>query len=242
MSHKKEDFPLIVTDANNATNSDHVINIVKVPSNFSKPVHITGTSSSAIAEDFFGPWMLVKKKKNKIIGAGARVANQKVHYNSRGVSNRFASLDEKNFFDRTDHNIAHVRSINALNSNGCKFNYAMHGGNDEGFAKQLQNKEVNANSNGTTNKGVVQASSGMSFNRKNINTTNKGSGKGINTGQFNDQMPISKGKGIMQASTSVSNNQENGIQQSTNSNVFKSLSKSIGGAVEGRGFASEAST
>ncbi|XP_026412082.1 uncharacterized protein LOC113307838 [Papaver somniferum] len=186
--------------------------------------------------------MLVEKKKNKIRVVGAHVANQKVQDNSKGVTNRFASLDEQNSFDQTDLNVAHQRSINAQNNNSCNFNGAMHGGNYEGFTKKLQNKEVNDNNSGIGNKGVVQASLRKSFNHKNINTTNKGSGKGINGGQFNDQMPICKGKGIMQASTSVSNNQENGRKQPTDSNVFKSLSRAIGGAVEGRGFSSEAST
>ncbi|RZC77306.1 hypothetical protein C5167_001606, partial [Papaver somniferum] len=201
-----------------------------------------GTVNSAITEESFGPWMLVEKKKNKIRVVGAHVANQKVQDNSKGVTNRFASLDEQNSFDQTDLNVAHQRSINAQNNNSCNFNGAMHGGNYEGFTKKLQNKEVNDNNSGIGNKGVVQASLRKSFNHKNINTTNKGSGKGINGGQFNDQMPICKGKGIMQASTSVSNNQENGRKQPTDSNVFKSLSRAIGGAVEGRGFSSEAST
>ncbi|XP_026384464.1 uncharacterized protein LOC113280040 [Papaver somniferum] len=112
MSHKKENCPL-VTDANNANNSDHVINSAKMTNNVFKPAHVTGTVNSAITEESFGPWMLVEKKKNKIRVAGARVANQKVQDNSRGVSNRFASLDEQNSFDQTDLNIAHQRSINA---------------------------------------------------------------------------------------------------------------------------------
>ncbi|KAI3865654.1 hypothetical protein MKX03_002952, partial [Papaver bracteatum] len=141
-----------------------------------------------------------------------------------------------------DPSVGHESTFNAQNGNICNFNGDMHGGKEDGFAEQLQTKEVNVHNSGSVNKGVVQASSGRNSNRKNTNSNNKGSGNDINDGKLNDKMAISKGKSIMEVPGSGSYNQENGIQPSSIPNDFTNLSKAIGCAVESGRFTSEAST
>lgn len=95
MSHRKENCPLNVKDSNIVVNSEDVSNIVKMPNNDSKSDLFPGIGSSSNAEESFGPWMLVDKKKNKAKGAGARVTSRKDKIIAGGCQTDFLLLMDR---------------------------------------------------------------------------------------------------------------------------------------------------
>ncbi|KAI3883878.1 hypothetical protein MKX03_017341 [Papaver bracteatum] len=228
----------------------------------SNPISDLGADQVVNVEANFGPWMMVDKKKNKFRGSGVSMAAPKgdgdkkgetsevskntkgddsdgqwqVVSRSKGIqrtsgSNRFASLAEHTGMDMND--LDGEGAINARNCNSSPQLISTKGGNVKRSEGQLQIRGANNVSGSITNDVSLRAHQGRNLNRKSGNLINSGSGGMSKDNQFIVSEPINKEKGKMIINDSNGSRKSDGGIHNVSTNSISSLSKTIGGFLEG---------